>query len=88
MPLDALYVWAYISKLNAWIKVKPTLVEPQSPSGYGKVPFATYGPPNSTNTGDIHKNNYKNIILEIQEDSSTTARDKLIWKKTCKQSFC
>ena len=42
-----------------------TLVEPQSPSGYGKVPFATSGPPNSTNTGDNHKKNYKNIILEI-----------------------
>ena len=45
--------------------MKPTLVEPQSPSGYGKVPFATSGPPNLTNTGDNHKNNYKNIILEI-----------------------
>ena len=41
--------------------MKPTLVELQSPSGYGKVPFAMSGPPNSTNTGDIHKNNYKNI---------------------------
>ena len=29
-----------------------------------KLPFATSGPPNSTNTGDNHKNNYKNIILE------------------------
>ena len=46
--------------------MKPTLVEPQSPSGYGKVPFATSGPPNLTNTGDIHKNNYKNIMLEIE----------------------
>ena len=46
--------------------MKPTLVEPQSPSGYGKVPFATSGPPNSTNTGDNLKNNYKNIILEIE----------------------
>ena len=65
MPLDVLYVWDYISKKNAWIEVKPTLVETQSPSGYGKVPFATSGPPNSTNAGDIHKNNYKNIILEM-----------------------
>ena len=46
--------------------MKPTLVEPQSPCGYGKVPFATSGPSNSTNTGDNHKNNYKNIILEIK----------------------
>ena len=38
--------------------MKSTL-EPQSPSGYGKVPFATSGPP------DNHKNNYKNMILEI-----------------------
>ena len=68
--------------------MKPTLVEPHSPDGFGKVSFDTSGPPNSTNTGDIHKNNYKNIILDIQDDSSTTARDKLIWKKTCKQSFC
>ena len=45
--------------------MKPTLVEPQSRSGYGKVPFATSGPPNLTNTGDIHKNNYKSIILEM-----------------------
>ena len=45
--------------------MKPTLVEPQSPSGYGKVPFATSGPPYFTNTGDIHKNNYKNIVLQI-----------------------
>ena len=45
--------------------MKPTLVEPQSPSGYGKVPFATSGPSNLTNTGDNHKNNYRNIILEI-----------------------
>ena len=41
--------------------MKPTLVEPQSPSGYGKVPFATSGPPNLTNTGDNYKNNYKNL---------------------------
>ena len=34
--------------------------------GYGKVPFATSWPPNSTNTGNNHKNNYKNIIFEIQ----------------------
>ena len=47
--------------------MKPTLVELQIPSGYGKVPFATSGPPNSTNTGDNHKNNYKNIILEIKQ---------------------
>ena len=45
--------------------MKPTLVEPQSPSGNDKVPFATSGPPNLTNTGDNHKNNYTNIILEI-----------------------
>ena len=46
---------------------KPTLAEPQSPRGYGKVPFAMSGPPNLTNTGDSHKNNYKNTILEINE---------------------
>ena len=46
--------------------MKPTLVKRQSPSGYGKVPFATSGPPNLTNTGDIHKNGYKNKILEIK----------------------
>ena len=45
--------------------MKPTLVEPHSPNGFGKVSFDTSGPPNSTNTGDIHKNNYKNIKLEI-----------------------
>ena len=42
--------------------MKPTLIEMQSPSGYGKVPFATSGSPNSTNTGDNHKNNYKNVL--------------------------
>ena len=47
--------------------MKATLVEPQGPSSNGKVPFATSGPHNLTNTGDIHKNNYKNIILEIKE---------------------
>ena len=54
--------------------MKPTLVEPQSPSGYGKVPFATGGPSNSTNTGDNHKSNYKNIIqltTSITETSIT-----------------
>ena len=45
--------------------MKPTLIEQQSPSGYGKVPFAISGPPSWTNTSDIHKNTYKNIILEI-----------------------
>ena len=45
--------------------MKPTLVKPHSRNGFGKVPFATSGPPNSTNTGDIHKNNYKNIMIEI-----------------------
>ena len=44
--------------------MKQTLVEPQSPSGYGKVSFATSGPSSLTKTGDNHKNNYKNIILE------------------------
>ena len=53
---------------NAWIEVKPTLVELQSPSSYGKVPFAMSGPPNSTNTGDIHKKTYKIIILEIMPE--------------------
>ena len=43
--------------------MKPTLVELQSPRGYGKVWFATSGPPNLTNTGDNRKNNCKNIIL-------------------------
>ena len=51
--------------------MKPTLVEPQSPSGYGKVPFTTSGLPNLTNTGDNHKNNYKNIIVEISHKMST-----------------
>ena len=45
--------------------MKPTLVEAQSSSGYGKVPYTTSGPPISTNTGDIRKNDYKNMILEI-----------------------
>ena len=45
--------------------MKPFSVEPQSSRGYGKVPFATSGPPNSTNTGDNHKNYYKNILLEM-----------------------
>ena len=67
MPMNVIYVWDYISKQNAWIEVKQTLDEPQSPSSYAKVPFATSGPPNLTNTGNIHKNNYKNIILEITE---------------------
>ena len=56
--------------------MKPTLVEPQSPSGYGKVPFATSGPPNLTNTGDIRKNNYKNIILKIKEASGLSSIKK------------
>ena len=45
--------------------MKPTLVEAQSSSGYGKVPYTTSGPSKSTNTGDIRKNGYKNMILEI-----------------------
>ena len=46
--------------------MKPTLVELQSPSGYGKVPVATSGPPNSTNTGDIHKKQlHKYIIRDV-----------------------
>ena len=56
--------------------MEPTLVEPQSPSGYGKVPFAMSGPPNLTNTGNIHKNNYKNMILEI----------KIVFKEKCRLS--
>ena len=47
--------------------MKPTLVEAQSSSGYGKVPYTTSGPPKSTNTGDIRKNGYKNMILEIEQ---------------------
>ena len=43
--------------------VKPTLVEAQSPCGFGKVPYTTSGPPISTITGDIRKNDYKNMIL-------------------------
>ena len=58
-------VWDHNSKKNAWIEVKPTLVEGQSPRGFGKVPYTTSEPPNSTNTGDIRKNDYKNMILEI-----------------------
>ena len=45
--------------------MKPTLVELQSARGDDKVPFAMSGPPNLTNTGNIHKTNNKNIILEI-----------------------
>ena len=30
--------------------------EPHSPNDFGKVSFATSGPPNFINTGDIHKN--------------------------------
>ena len=52
------------SQTKSWIKLKPTYVEAQGPQCFGKVPFATSGPPNSTNTGDMHKNNYKNIILQ------------------------
>ena len=46
--------------------MKPTLVEAQSSSGYGKVPYTTSGPSKSTNTGDIRINGYKNMILEIE----------------------
>ena len=46
--------------------VKPTLVEAQSPSGFGKVPYTTSGPPILRNTGDIRKNDHKNMILEIE----------------------
>ena len=53
--MDANYIWNHISKKNTWIKVKPTLVEPHSLNGFGKVPFAKSGPPNWTNTGDIHQ---------------------------------
>ena len=53
--MDALYIWDHISKKNAWIKVKPTSVEPHSPNDFGKAPFAMSGPPNWTNTGDIQK---------------------------------
>ena len=35
------------------MEVKPTLVEAQSPSGFGKVPYTTFGPPILTNTSDI-----------------------------------
>ena len=59
--------------------MKPTLVEPQSPSGYGKVPFAMSGPPNLTNTGDIRKNNYKNIILEIANTIVLPKEKKSLW---------
>ena len=33
--------------------MKPTLVEAQSPSGFGKLPYTTSGPHILTNTGDI-----------------------------------
>ena len=52
--------------------MKPTLVEAQSSSDYGKVPYTTSGPPKLTNTGDIHKNGYKNIIIEINNASRKT----------------
>ena len=60
----------FYSFLHAWIpltlgtisqsrmhesKVKPTLVEPHSPNGFGNVPFDMSGLSNWTNTGDIHK---------------------------------
>ena len=38
---------------TASIEVKPTLVEAQSPSGFGKLPYTTSGPHILTNTGDI-----------------------------------
>ena len=49
---DVLYIWNHIS--HAWFKVKPTLVVPHSPNGFGKVPFAQR-PSNWTNIGDIYK---------------------------------
>ena len=64
--MEVPYVWDHNSKWNEWIEVKPTLVEAQSSSGYGKVPYTTSGPSKSTNTGDIRKNGYKNMILEIK----------------------
>ena len=45
--------------------VKATLVEAQSPTGFAKVPYTTSRPPNLINTGDIHENDYNNMILEI-----------------------
>ena len=44
--------------------MKPILVEPHSPSGFGKVSFATSGSPNFTNTGDIHKKKEYELVDE------------------------
>ena len=72
--------------------MKPTLVEAQSSSGYGKVPYTTSGPPKSTNTGDIRKNGYKNMILEIINHlfnlcyTSFIAVVQMIWMKLDEQS--
>ena len=48
--------------------MKPSLVdvvEPQSPSGYGKVPFAMSGPPQFNKHWRQLQKQLQNIILEI-----------------------
>ena len=65
--------------------MKPTLVEAQSPCGFGKVPCTTSGPPISTNTGDIRKNDYKNMMLEIVFHLGPWIRlgFELVWQGKC-----
>ena len=55
----------------ASMNMKRTLVEAQIPNSFGKVPYTTSGPPILTNTGDIRKNDYKNMILEKRFSNST-----------------
>ena len=64
--LDVPHFWDHHRGCRSRIDLKPTLVEAQSPSGFGKVPYTMPGPPILTNTGDIRKNDYKNMILEIE----------------------
>ena len=58
-------------RLELYLKVKcmnlseTNFRRTQSPSGYGNVSLAMSWTSNSTNTGDIHKNNCRNIILDI-----------------------
>ena len=50
------------------------------------LPCATSGPPNLTNTGDIHKNNCKNIISEISKKTQNNTTALLFTKRIlCKK---
>ena len=58
--------------------MKPILVEPHSPNGFGKVSFATSGTPNLTNTGDIHKKKDSHISQQIDRQMLSPKKSTFI----------